>query len=89
MAIPLYNMLMSRTMPQVQPQPQRRPPQFSPMAFMQALRNPVAFVKQQIPDIPDAIVNDPNQVLVYLQQMCGFTNEQVQQAATMVPPGMR
>jgi len=47
--------------------------------FMQAMRNPAAFVKQQFPDIPDNIANDPNQILGYLQQTRGITNEQLNQ----------
>ena len=47
--------------------------------IMQSLTNPAAFVKQQFPDIPDAIINDPNQILAYLQQSRGISNQQLQQ----------
>ena len=47
--------------------------------IMQSLTNPAAFVKQQFPDIPDAILNDPNQILAYLQQSRGISNQQLQQ----------
>lgn len=47
--------------------------------IMQSLTNPAVFVKQQFPDIPDAILNDPNQILAYLQQSRGISNQQLQQ----------
>lgn len=36
-----------------------------------AMRNPVAFVKEQFPDVPDSIANDSNAVLNYLSQTRG------------------
>lgn len=47
--------------------------------IMQTMQNPVAFVKQQFPDIPDNILNDPDQILQYLQQTRNISNEQIQQ----------
>lgn len=47
--------------------------------IMQTMQNPMAFVKQQFPDVPDNILNDPNQVLQYLQQTRNISNEQLQQ----------
>lgn len=47
--------------------------------IMQSMQNPAAFVKQQFPDIPDNILNDPNQILHYLQQTRNISNEQIQQ----------
>lgn len=47
--------------------------------IMQSMQNPAAFVKQQFPDIPENILNDPNQVLQYLQQTRNISNEQIQQ----------
>lgn len=47
--------------------------------IMQSMQNPAAFVKQQFPDIPDNILNDPNQILQYLQQTRNISNEQIQQ----------
>lgn len=47
--------------------------------IMQTMQNPAAFVKQQFPDIPDNIMNDPNQILQYLQQTRNISNEQIQQ----------
>lgn len=45
--------------------------------IMQTLTNPAAFVKQQFPDIPDNIMNDPAQILSYLQQSRGISNEEI------------
>jgi hypothetical protein len=54
------------------------------MAVMQAMSNPVAFVKQHFPDIPAGIQNDPNQVFQYLQQTRNPVSEQqIQQAQQM------
>lgn len=53
--------------------------------IMQAMTNPAAFVKKVMPDIPNNIVNDPNQILKYMQQTRGITNEQIQQAANQIP----
>jgi len=47
--------------------------------IMQSMQNPAAFVKQQFPDIPENILNDPNQILQYLQQTRNISNEQIQQ----------
>jgi hypothetical protein len=47
--------------------------------IMQTTKNPAVFVKQQFPDIPDNILNDPNQILQYLQQTRNISNEQIQQ----------
>lgn len=47
--------------------------------IMQSMQNPAAFVKQQFPDVPDNILNNPNQVLQYLQQTRNISNAQLQQ----------
>ena len=47
--------------------------------IMEAIRNPAAFVKQQFPDIPENIQNDPNEILRYLQRTRGITDQQIQQ----------
>lgn len=52
---------------------------------MQAMINPAAFVKQQFPDIPDQIANDPNQILQYLQKTRGISNAQIQQIKNQIP----
>lgn len=65
------------------PQQPLQPPMMNPMQkmqmVMQAMKNPAAFVKQQFPDIPDSIANDPNQIIQYLQQTRGITNDQLNQ----------
>lgn len=72
--------------------PQRSAPVFSsPMQkmnyIMQAMRNPAAFVKQCFPDIPDQIANNPQQILSYLQQTRGISNQQIQQLKNQIPGG--
>ena len=52
---------------------------------MQAMRNPVAFVRQAFPDIPDNIQNDPGQILGYLQQTRGISDQQIQQIQAQMP----
>lgn len=86
---PLYQSLMGCGMPMQQQTG------FSGMRFqnplqkmqyiMQAMQNPVAFVRQAIPDIPQEISNNPNQILQYLQQTRGISNEQIQQIAGQIP----
>ena len=53
--------------------------------IMQAMTNPVAFVRQRFPDIPANIQNDPNQIFNYLQRTRNpVSDQQVQQAQQMV-----
>lgn len=89
---PLYQQMMGQNVPQQRPaqQPMFGGLQFmNPVqkmnCFMQAMRNPVAFVKQAIPDLPDQIANDSNQVLNYIMQTRNITQEQVNQIAGQVP----
>lgn len=56
-------------------------------AMMQAMQNPAAFVRQQFPDIPAEIANDPNQILRYLQQTRGIPDARIQQLMTQYPMG--
>lgn len=77
MVNPLYQQLMGGGIPQA--------PQMMPsnnmnrmMLAMQAMQNPAAFVKNAFPDIPDAIQNDPSQILGYLQRTRGITNQDIQ-----------
>jgi len=51
--------------------------------IMQAMQNPAMFVKRQFPDIPDNISNDPNQILRYIQQTRGISDQQIQQLYSM------
>lgn len=53
--------------------------------FMKAMTNPAAFMKERYPDIPDAIMNDPNRIMQYLQQTRGISNEQIQQEMNQMP----
>jgi hypothetical protein len=46
---------------------------------MSAMQNPAAFVKQQFPDIPNEIANNPNAILDYLQRTRGIAPAQIQQ----------
>lgn len=56
--------------------------------IMQAMTNPAEFVRQNIPDLPKEIANDPNQILSFLQRTRGITNEQIQQIVQQNPyPG--
>ena len=48
--------------------------------FMQAMMNPAAYIRNQFPDIPAEIQNNPGQILAYLQKTRGISNQQVQQA---------
>ena len=51
--------------------------------FMKAMMNPAAFVKQNFPDIPDSIQNDPNQVFNYLQRTRpAVSDQQIHEAQT-------
>ena len=57
--------------------------------IMQAMTNPAAFIKQHFPDIPDNIQNDPNQILNYLKQSRGISDQQIQNLANQLPPMFR
>lgn len=50
---------------------------------MNAIRNPAAFVKEQFPDIPENIQNNPDEILRYLQQSRGISDQQIQQISGM------
>ena len=82
---PLYQMIMGGGMQQPMqqnmgmPQPTQPMNNFSRIAMaMQAMQNPVAFVKKAFPDIPPEIENNPNQILGYLQQTRGIANQDIQ-----------
>ena len=66
----------------INPQPQQPRVQFNnPMQqaqyIAQAMRNPIAFVQEQFPDVPENVRNNPNAVLQYLSQTRG--NKFIQQ----------
>lgn len=71
---PLYESLMANG----QTGPQFMNPIQKANYILQTLTNPARFVKQQFPDIPDNISNDPNQILQYIQRTRGISNEQIQ-----------
>ena len=83
---PLYNQLMGGQKAQQVPQVSAPMNPLQRMGqIMQAMRNPVQFVRNAIPDLPAEIANDPNRILQYLQQTRGITNEQIQQIAGQIP----
>lgn len=82
---PLYQML-SQQAP-MQQGPRFNNPFQKANYIMQAMKNPAAFIKQQFPDIPDNIANDPNQILNYIQQTRGISNQQIQQLYGMMNNG--
>lgn len=98
MANPLYSMLMG-SIPQqsVTSFPQNM--SFSPPMFqnplqkmnyiMQAMSNPAAFVRQNLPEIPNEILNDPNQILQYMKQNMGLTDQDIRNASMQIPPRFR
>lgn len=51
--------------------------------ILETLRNPAAFVKQQFPDIPENIQNNPDDILRYLQRTRGISDQQIQQLSGM------
>lgn len=53
--------------------------------ILRTLTNPAAFVKQQFPDIPDSMMNDPRQILGYIQETRGIDNNQIQQILGQFP----
>lgn len=55
--------------------------------IMQAMRNPAAFVRQNLPGIPEQAYSDPtgNQVLQYMMNYMGVTQQDVQNAANQIP----
>ena len=88
---PLYQQLSGGMAPMAQPGFSGGPQFANPMQKMnyilQAMRNPAAFVKQQFPDIPDQIANDPQQILSYLQRTRGISDQQIQQLRSQIPGG--
>lgn len=55
--------------------------------ILQAMRNPAAFVRQNIPGIPEQAYNDPsgNGVLQYMMQHMGVTQQDVQRVSSQMP----
>ena len=90
---PLYNMLMgNQGTPQVPALqiygiPQFQNPVQKMQYIMQAMRNPAKFVREHVSGIPESAYSDPtgNQVLQYLQQNAGVTQQDIQNAANQIP----
>ncbi len=91
---PLFQSLMGQqqqmSAPQMHPQQMMSGMQFqNPVQKMnyilQAMRNPAAFVRQHLPGIPEQIINDPNQILQYMQQNMGVTQMDIQNASAQIP----
>lgn len=81
---PLYQMLQGGQQPQqTNGSPQFQNPIQRMNYILEAMRNPAAFVRQQFPDVPASISNDPNQILRYLQQTRGISDQQIQQISSM------
>ena len=51
------------------------------------MQNPAAFIRTRFPDIP-ADMNDPNQMLQYLQQSRNIPIGQIQALISRFPPNM-
>ena len=94
---PLYNAL-SGMQPAQQPQAQVPVQQGIPnigqmnpvqktQYMMQAMRNPAAFVRQALPQVPAEAFNDPtgNSVLQYMMSNMGVTQQDVQNAMNQMP----
>ena len=85
---PLYNTLMGGTASQQSPVfPTNRinTPAGKLQTLIQAINNPVVFVRNAFPDIPENIINDPNQILQYLKQTRGIPDQEVQKLINQIP----
>ena len=98
MAKSIYSMLMGSNPQQpVTSSPQNMsflPPMFqNPLQkmnyIMQAMSNPAVFVRQNLPEIPNEILNDPNQILQYMKQNMGLTDQDIRNASMQIPPRFR
>lgn len=94
MANPLFNMLMGQQTPIQRPAASSMPgtPQFvNPIQRMnyilQAMQNPAAFVRQNLPNIPNEAYDDPtgNGVLQYMMNHMGVTQMDIQNAKNQIP----
>lgn len=85
---PLYNTLYGSA-PRQAPQtdynagPQSANPLQKMQYIMQAMRNPAAFVRQNLPQIPEQAFNDPTgyQVLNYMISNMGVTQQDIQKVS--------
>ena len=94
---PLYNMqpgMMQSPIsygqyPQMQQQIMPMNPMQKMQMVMQAMQNPIGFLTQRFPDIPQNIQNNPGQILQYLQQTRNISNAQIQQTDNQMQQFMR
>lgn len=70
---------------QAQPRPNLQTRAQQMAAMMRAMSNPAAFVKENLPGLPEQIANDPNQILQYMMQNLGVTQQDIQNAANQIP----
>lgn len=87
----MMNHPLQQYIPQQMQRPQMPMGYHNPLQMMQsfamAMRNPAAFVKQNLPGIPEQAFNDPtgNSVLQYMMQNLGVTQQDIQNAANQMP----
>ena len=72
---PLFQQMMGSAMQQQTPAPSNMNPLQRINYIRQAMANPAMIVKRTFPDIPDQMMNDPNQILTYIQNTRGITNQ--------------
>ena len=78
-----YNRIVNQPVQQAQPTGFQNPMQQA-QYIANAMRDPVAFVREQFPDVPENIRNNPDAVLQYLTQTRGNQfAQQVQQISGM------
>ena len=75
--------------PQIQQQIMPMNPIQKMQMVMQAMQNPIGFLTQRFPDIPQNIQNNPGQILQYLQQTRNISNAQIQQTDNQMQQFMR
>ena len=89
MQSPAYNIPGSPVPPNPAQQAQMNYQAMNPMQraqmVMQAMRNPIGFIVNRFPDIPENIRNDPNQILQYLQQSRNISNQDIQGIMNQIP----
>ena len=73
----MYDMFGGMGQPMMPAQVPMNPMQRMQMV-MSAMRNPMGYLKQKFPDIPDQYANNPSTILQYLQQTRGITNQDIQ-----------
>ncbi len=86
---PLYQQMMQQQFgmrnPMAQSGMQFQNPMQKANYILQTLTNPAVFVKNQFPDVPESIINDPNQVLRYIQQTRNISDNQLNQIVNQYP----